>query len=93
MSAYERQLILIWLVEQGLLDHLDVRTRGDHIIVFSEENEEKWDRIRLTRLGGGAYQLGMADHRGRWDQTPFTGTLQALLDLVASDFPWLLTDA
>lgn len=93
MSGYEHQVIQIWLVERGLFDHLDVRSRGDHVIVYSEENGEKWDRIRLTRLGGGTYRLAMADHRGKWEQTPFMGTLQELLDLVASDFSWVLTDA
>lgn len=91
MSGYEKQVVQVWLAER-LMEHLDVDIRGSHVILYSGDDGDKWNRIRLTRLGGGAYQLAMADHRGKWDPTPFTGTMEQLLDLVASDFPWMLTD-
>jgi hypothetical protein len=32
----------------------------------------------------------MADHRGRWEPTPFRGSLDELVTLVADSFPWTL---
>jgi hypothetical protein len=34
----------------------------------------------------------MADHRGRWEPTPFRGSLDELVTLVADTFPWTLQD-
>lgn len=81
-----------WLADNHL-DHLRVLGRGNHLVVYAEEQGDKWNRVRFTHLGGRAYQLSFADHRGNWDQTPFTGSLQELLRLVATDFAWMLTDA
>ena len=33
----------------------------------------------------------MADPNGRWEETPFTGTLEELLDLVVESFPWMIS--
>ena len=75
------------------LHHLKVTSRGQHVVVYSEEAaEEKVSRIRFTLLRNDQYQLGIADHRGKWEQTPYEGSLTTLLTQVSTDFPWALTD-
>ena len=50
--------------------HLCVRIHGKNLIVYSEEGE-KINRARLTRINSQTYQIGIADHRGKWERTPF----------------------
>lgn len=74
------------------LDHLHVLYRGDHLVIYSEENGDRVPRARFTRIDPNSYQLGMADHRGKWDSTPFTGTLLELFTLLTDQFGFVLTD-
>lgn len=84
------------LLESNELVHLDVLSRGDHIVLYSEDRGEKVSRIRLTRIDvlkdGDRYDLGIADHMGRWESTPFTGTLDELFKMITEQFGWLLDD-
>jgi hypothetical protein len=73
------------------LKHLDVRARGEHIVVFSEYEGKKENRCRFTEYRG-KYLLGMADHNNKWEATPFEGTINELLELVVEQFGWVLTD-
>jgi len=34
----------------------------------------------------------VADHRGKWERTPFREQLTSLVDVVISTFPWVLSD-
>lgn len=80
------------LREQGF-PHLHVRAYGQHLVIFTQEEDERWNRARLTALRSGQYQLGMADRRGKWEPTPFTGTLTELLTMLVNDFAFVLTPA
>ena len=67
-----------------------VRTWGDHLIIgrhepFGPDGEmEADDRLRLTALKDSSFGLGVRRHTGRWEQTPFTGTLDDLVDVIRS---------
>lgn len=82
------------LLESNDLVHLDVLSRGDHVVIYSEDQGEKVSRIRFTRIDvqkdGDRYELGIANHRGRWESTPFTGKLDELFKMVTEQFGWLL---
>jgi len=80
------------LLEQQGRTHLRVQGRGDHLVIYSEDEGEKVSRARLTRLSPTQYQLGVADHRGRWEPTPFTGTIPELFQLLSEQFGWVLAD-
>lgn len=77
------------LHERGL-GHLHVRVYGKHVIIHSGEPGDGENRARLTRLNAQHFQLGMADHRGRWEQTPFVGTWRDLLTQLVDDFGFTL---
>lgn len=80
------------LQEQGL-HHLKVVGRGVHLVVFSETDGYKDNRVRFTRLAASdRYQLGFATHTGRWEETPFEGSLSELLATVLEQFPYTLQD-
>ncbi len=78
------------LHEKGFA-HLHVRAYGQHLVIYTQEEDERWNRARLTSLPNGQYQLGMADRRGKWEPTPFTGTLTDLLTTLVEDFAFVLT--
>jgi hypothetical protein len=67
-----------------------VRTWGDHLIVGRQEafgphgEMEADDRVRLTARSNSKWGLSVLRHTGRWEKTPFTGTLEELSDVIWS---------
>jgi len=65
-----------------------VRVHGDHLIAGRTEHvgpkqaAENDDRVRFTRLGGNNYGLSVKRHTGRWEKTPFSGTLEQTVEVV-----------
>ena len=79
---------------RGLLDghestaSLYVRVHGDHMILGRREaigptgQMENDDRVRLTRLSASAYGLSIRRHTGRWERTPFSGSMEEMVDTI-----------
>ena len=88
-SASEK--ILRLLKEHGI-DHLYIQARGDHLVLYSQEDEENINQVRFTRLSVNKYQLSMANHKGRWEKTPFTGTIPELVEMLIEQFSFVLTE-
>ncbi|MDK1104365.1 MAG: hypothetical protein QGD93_12275 [Actinomycetota bacterium] len=67
---------------------LYVRVHGDHLILGRREpigpngELENDDRVRLTRLSASMYGLSVRRHTGRWERTPFSGTLEEIVDTI-----------
>ena len=67
---------------------LYVRVHGDHLILGRREpigpngELENDDRVRLTRLSASMYGLSVRRHTGRWERTPFSGTLEDMVDTI-----------
>lgn len=79
------------LKEKGF-SHLHVQGRGDHLVIYSLKEEEKTNRARFTRLSSNNYQLGIADHQGRWETTPFTGSIPELVTMLTEQFSFVLVE-
>lgn len=80
------------LLEGEGLQHLHVLSRGTHLVIYSHDDGEKVPRTRFTRIGDRMYQLGMADHRGRWEMTPYSGTIPELFALLIDQFSFVLAN-
>lgn len=67
-----------------------VRVYGDHLIAGRNERlgadstAEIDDRVRFTRLGTNHYGVSVKRHTGRWQKTPFSGTLEETVEAVCS---------
>ena len=67
---------------------LYVRVHGDHLILGRREpmghngEMENDDRVRLTRLSASAYGLSVKRHTGRWERTPFSGSIEEMVDTI-----------
>lgn len=65
-----------------------VRVHGDHLILGRQEpmgpnnQVENDDRLRLTQLSASSYGLSVKRHTGRWEPTPFVGTLEEMIDII-----------
>ena len=85
------------IAENVLHEHgfpcLHVHAYGQHLVIYTQEDDDRWNRARLTSLQRGQYQLGLTDRRGKWEPTPFTGTLTELLTMLVNDFAFVLTPA
>lgn len=79
-------------LSQHGLAHLKVVGRGVHLVVYSEEDGAKINRVRFTRIAEETYQLGFANHRGAWEMTPFEGSIAELLTLVLDQFTFTLIE-
>lgn len=81
-----KQLLSSNPITQGMY----VRTWGDHLIVGRQEavgphgEMEADDRVRLTARSNSTWGLSVLRHTGRWEKTPFTGTLEELSDVIWS---------
>ena len=66
-----------------------VRIHGTHLIIGRREPlvgpDGKLgddDRVRLTRLNASSYGLSVKRHTGRWERTPFSGTIKEMVEAI-----------
>ena len=73
-----------------------VKTRGDHLIMGRTErlapdrDPEDDDRVRLTMLSNSTYGLSVKRHTGRGERTPFSGSMDEMLEVMRSLMQHLL---
>lgn len=72
--------------------HLRARKRGPAVIVESGPKKGAIKHIRVRRDTVHLWLVDIANHRGKWERTPFRGLLDEVLGLVAETFPWVLSD-
>jgi|TARA_B100000959_G_C14970319_1_gene619423 hypothetical protein len=67
---------------------MSVRVHGDHLILARLETlppatrPEDDDRVRITRLKDRTYGLSVKRHTGRWQKTPFVGSLDEMVSTI-----------
>lgn len=80
---------------QLIADHpvtagMSIRVHGDHLILGRADPEAPSrkphddDRVRLTQLSPRTYGLSVKRHTGRWQKTPFAGSLDDMVDTIRS---------
>lgn len=78
------------LSSQPLTEGMYVRARGDDLILGRNESFGAGgelvadDRLKLTALNRSTFGLSVRRHTGRWEKTPFTGTLDELTEIIWS---------
>jgi hypothetical protein len=80
-------------VTAGLL----VRVRGKQLTLVREEagpggEPEDDPRVRLTHLGGNQFGLSVLRHTGRWERTPFTGSIDEVVAIIVETMQHLVAD-
>ncbi len=91
MSLMKKEMIgaqtrLVGLLEgHELTVGMCVRVHGDHLIMGREAEHDAADpddRVRLTRISAQTYGLSVKRHTGRWEQTPFSGTMSEMVETI-----------
>lgn len=71
------------------LDHLRVRKRGLVLTLLEGPEDDPWPRVRFRRDTVHLWTLEMGVRAGKkWEKTPYRDTLDNLLELLTSAFPW-----
>ena len=88
------------LLEQSdLTSGMRVRVHGDHLLLGRDEMEprggkrETVDRVRLTRLTATKYGLSVRRHTGRWERTPFAGSMPEMVEVMRTYMQHLVAPA
>ena len=79
-------------LRQRKLKHLRATKRADSLSLVAGSADDPWPRARFRLLTKHRWTLDVADAAGRWEPTPFEASLKELLDLLAENFPWVLSD-
>ena len=93
-----RDQLLSLLEQHEATRGLYVNVRGKQLILGRREEfgpdypAEDNDRIRLTHLGGDSFGLTVLRHTGRWEKTPFSGTVEQLVEVMIGPMQHLLAD-
>ena len=70
--------------------HARVRPHADLLIVESGPETDAVPHVRFRRQGVHIWTLELPSHTGRWDKTPFRGPMEAMLDVLQHEIPWVL---
>jgi hypothetical protein len=73
-----RQLERLLAAYRGL-DHLRVKRRGKSITIYSDSPHGPDDHAKLTSLGARRWGLSLPRYTGRWERTPFAGTMHEVV--------------
>jgi hypothetical protein len=86
----QAQAQLSKLLEQtSITSGMTLRVQGEHLILGRPDadavaSKPHDDRLRLTWLSNTKFGLSVKRHTGRWEQTPFSGTLDEMVDTITS---------
>jgi hypothetical protein len=78
------------LAQHCITSGMTLRVHGDHLILGRHEADPMQskphhdDRVRLTRFSSTTFGLSVKRHTGRWERTPFVGTLDEMVDTIAN---------
>jgi len=80
-------------VTAGLL----VRVRGKHLTLVREETgptgePEDDPRVRLTHLEGEAFGVSVLRHTGKWEKTPFAGSIDEVVQTILETMQHLVAE-
>ncbi len=85
-----RQQLIELLGQHPVTSGMSIRIHGDHLVLGRRDTAapqtkpEDDDRVRLTRLSNRTYGLSVKRHTGRWEKTPFSGSLDEMVDSIHS---------
>lgn len=70
--------------------HLRVRRRGDLLTIESDSKSDPVAHARMRRDTVHLWILEMPTPTGRWESTPFRQPIDQLVELLTTQFAWIL---
>jgi hypothetical protein len=90
VEDHHAQVILTHLAEYEGLEHVRARRRADLLTLESGPPDDAVPHTRFRRIGVHRWQIEMPLRGGGWDRTPMRGLLPVVLEVVITQFPWML---
>lgn len=82
---------LVDLVQRhGGLDHLEVRRHGASLVLYTRLGDVSINRARLTAVSRTRWRLDMPLHSGRWQPTPYVGSLTQIFGVLTGELAPLM---
>lgn len=72
------------------LGHIKVKKHGKSLKLMSDGPDGLEPHARFTDIGRDLYRLDLPGHNGRWRQTPYSGSMEELLDTLIGQLGWHL---
>lgn len=72
------------------LAHLRVQKYGKSLTLLSGPDDDAQKHARFTHIAADSWGLSFPRHTGKWEKSPFTGTLDELVDTLVDNFPHYL---
>jgi uncharacterized protein (DUF58 family) len=97
MQGFERELRAL-IEGNPITKGMTVRARGSQIYLGREDPPGPFagdpdDRVRFTRLGKTSrFGLSVLRHTGKWEKTPFSGSLDELVKIVCEAMQHLVAE-
>ena len=82
--------ILEDMLHRRSLTHLRVRKHGQRLFIERQAGDERVKHARLPARTATRWELAFPDHRGRMQSTPYLDTMDELVELMTSQFSWML---
>ena len=67
------------------LAHLRVKKHGDSLVLYSGKGRDEHKHAKLTSLTSHTWGLSLPRHTGRWERTPYIGTMDEILNTLLND--------
>jgi len=80
-----------YLDHHAELSHLRVRKHGALLILESGPRQHPVRHVRLRRVTRQWWTPEVYTHTGAWQPIPERGGISEVLDLLRTQFPWILT--
>lgn len=90
MSDFDLWALRDLLAKRPELAHLRAQKRGDTLIVLSGPKDDAQKHFKLQSLPAKRWALAFPNRAGRWEPTPMEGSMQELLEMLVTQFPWTL---
>jgi hypothetical protein len=85
MKAKQAALYAL-LEENELTAGMSVRVYGDHLLMgrpdTAADGGGNIENLRLTRLRSSSFGLSVRRHNGRWERTPFSGSVKDMVQVM-----------
>ena len=78
------------LAAQKGLEHLHVKKRGKSLTIYSGNGHAACDHAKLTEIEQRTWGLSLPQHSGRWERTPFIGSMEEVVADLVDNFWFLL---
>lgn len=75
VDTRDRRQLEELLAQREGLDHIKVQLYGGTLVLYSGEEDDRARHARFALVDIRLWRLDLRHHTGRWEQTPFVGSL------------------